>query len=88
MKCPECDGVGFFPISNIAAKVCPQCNGTGKIEQTEQNWLQTYSTEEFAEWLLEHMDCIGCPANQEKCQRQYGACKEVIIEWLQQPHKE
>ena len=70
MKCPECDGVGFFPISNITAKVCPQCNGTGKIKQTEQ------------EWLLEHIRCIDCPANQEKCHRQYGACKEVIMEWL------
>ena len=51
MKCPVCDGRGFFPVSNIATKICQQCNGTGEIEMTNDEWRKTCSAEEFAEWL-------------------------------------
>lgn len=95
MKCKHCDGKGYAyvrtapnPITGCGYKrICDYCHGTGEIKQTEQEWLQTCSTEELAEWLLEHMECIGCPANQEKCHRQYDICKETIMEWLKRPHK-
>ena len=51
MKCTVCDGRGYFPVSNIAAKVCPQCNGTGEIEQTNEEWFCGLSTEEKAETI-------------------------------------
>ncbi len=67
------------------------CGGSGEvsqIEQTNEEWFTSLSTEEKAEWLQEHMDCIGCPASQEKCHRYYDACKEVMMEWLKAVHKE
>ncbi len=54
---------------------------------TNEEWLKSLSTEELAEWFLEHMDCIGCPANCEKCYRYYDACKETIFEWLKEKHE-
>ena len=84
MKCPECKGYG---CEGYSVEECVLCHGKRYVGPlTNDEWRQSCSAEEFAEWLLEHMDCIGCPANQEKCQRQYGACKKVIMEWLQQPH--
>ena len=53
MKCTVCDGRGYFPVSNIAAKVCPQCNGTGEIEQTNEEWFCTLPTEEKADKLTD-----------------------------------
>ena len=87
MKCSVCNGQGFFPISNIAAKVCPQCNGTGEVEQTNDEWRKTCSTEEFADFLFEHGDCIGCPAYREVCARRYDDCKTAFLEWLKEVHE-
>ena len=55
---------------------------------TNDEWRRTCSTEELAEWLQEHADCVGCPANREKCHRYYDACKETMLEWLKEVHKE
>lgn len=82
MICPKCGGGGKV--------YCTMCKGTGLYHEedliTEQEYIQTCTTEQLAEWLQEHMDCVGCPASQEKCHRYYDACKEVMMEWLKQPH--
>ena len=57
-----------------------------KVPMTNEEWFCSLSTEEKAEWLQEHADCIGCPASCEKCHRYYDACKETMLEWLKQPH--
>lgn len=58
------------------------------VEQTNEEWLRQSTTEQLAEFLFEHMDCIGCPASCEKCHRYYDACKEAMLDWLKQPHHE
>ena len=77
MKCTACDGRGYFPLSNIAVKICDRCNGTGEIQQTEQEWLQTASTEQLADVLLRFY-------YQDFCMN----TKRRVIGWLKQPHKE
>lgn len=57
-----------------------------KKPMNNEEHLKSCNTEQLAEWLLVHMDCIGCPASCEKCHRYYDACKETILEWLKQPH--
>ena len=98
MKCPVCDGKGYFPISDIAAKVCPQCNGTGEIEQTNEEWLDRKSTKEKAEWLFKlTYKCYWCgreytprsPSlyNEKECP--FKKCmkdKKDFEKWLKQPH--
>ena len=81
-KCELCDGSGEWVECNLVGRFeCP------KTPKTEQKWLQTATTEQLAEWLLVHMDCVGCPASCKKCHRYYDACKETMLEWLKQPHK-
>ena len=53
MKCSVCNGRGYFPVSNIAAKVCTQCNGTGEIERTNEEWIHQCNTEQLAEKLTD-----------------------------------
>ena len=75
MKCPVCDGKGYFPISDIAAKVCPQCNGTGEIEQTNEKWFCQLPTEEKAKRIINIAVNSNCDY-------------ETIVKWLKKPHKE
>ena len=75
MKCSTCDGKGYFPISDIAAKVCPRCNGSGKEPMmTNDEWRRTCPTEEFAEFL----NFIAFDWNRVD--------KQWVLEWLKQPH--
>jgi len=87
MKCQMCDGKGWTDKTDISVKLCPQCNGTGEVEQTNDEWRKTCSTEEFADFLFEHGDCIGCPAYREVCARRYDDCKTAFLEWLKEVHE-
>ena len=72
---------------------CPICGGTGNTKNiigkplTEQEYLQTCSTEQLAEWITDIVyecrdcdDCMDC---------RLGWCsKDYVVEWLKQPHKE
>lgn len=59
MKCPRCKGCGraivlvkqkdgFYATEQT---VCPECNGKGIVEQTNEEWLRRASTEDVAKWL-------------------------------------
>jgi RecJ-like exonuclease len=80
MKCPVCDGRGFFPVSNIAAKVCPQCNGTGEMQMTNEEWFCQLPTEEKAKWLEDKMTWAA--------QEQGTFTAKGWEMWLKQPHHE
>ena len=74
--------------------ICPKCRGVGRIPfgeepeiYTEQEWLQTASTEQLAEWLADHMKCSKCP-QQNRCNGYHGGCVALMVEWLKQPHRE
>ena len=83
MKCPECDGLGFFPSSNIVAKICPQCNGTGEIEITNEEWLRSATFEEIAGTLYERYT-LGYTGGENGVKMRSIT---EIVEWLKQPRK-
>lgn len=88
MKCPVCDGKGYFPISDIAAKVCPQCNGTGRIEQTNEEWFCDLSTEEKVSALLNLHEKV-----RQKMRTDIGGENsfykgDYYREWLKETHDE
>ena len=83
MKCKACNGTGKIkaidftkPDWKDTEKVCPICCGSGVIEQTNDEWRKTCSTEEFAEFL----EFIVFDWNK--------MTSEDILEWLKQPHTE
>ena len=49
MKCPICDGGGRITSlpSGMPVK-CTRCNGTGEVEQTNEEWFDSLTTEEKA----------------------------------------
>jgi len=66
----------------------PVCD-TFREEQTEEEWLKSLNTKQFAKWLDNLLmrclcrDCNFCPIHKEP----HCTC-EGIEEWLKQPHKE
>ncbi|MBR2248294.1 MAG: hypothetical protein IJ880_14940 [Bacilli bacterium] len=58
-------------------------------EQTEEEWLKSLNTKQFAKWLDNLLmrclcrDCNFCPIHKEP-----NCTCEGIEEWLKQPHKE
>lgn len=65
MKCPECE----------------VCNGTGEVEMTEQEYIQTCDTEQLAKFLMRKARFF------ELAQLRLDSVK-FVIEWLKQPHTE
>lgn len=64
-----------------------ECNCTRPYEivLTEQEWLQTASTEQLAEWIVHLAD--DCTRRHEcnVCNSWFDEMK--VLEWLKQPHK-
>jgi RecJ-like exonuclease len=94
MKCIVCDGRGFFPLSNTAAKICPQCDGTGEIQQTNEEWLKSLNTDEFADFLegvafdSNFRNGIEAEYRREDKDYCYGDRPKIIKAWLKEVHKE
>ena len=107
MKCKICGGTGkvrgyFYEKTGVnkwekvwGDSPCDECNGTGEVEQTEQEWLQTADTEQLAEFLSRVFQarafCEICDIR-KRCKISAG-CKygnkpyrECWKEWLKQPH--
>ena len=95
LKCPACEGTGIIHFRNIH-EICGKCKGIGFIDEepktkkqkTEQEWLQTADTEQLAEWLVEHIDCVNCYCKKDLCSRNHDSCKLTFVNWLKQPHHE
>lgn len=52
MKCPICDGGGrIMSLPSGMPVKCTRCNGTGEIEHTNEEWFNTLTTEEKAEFF-------------------------------------
>ena len=76
MKCERCNGTGRIlePFGNrTIPSGCPICNGTGILEQTNEEWFCSLSTEEKAEWLTDFV------SKQNKNRLEW-------YWWLKQPH--
>ena len=64
MKCPECKGYGY---EGYSVEECVLCHGKGCVGPlTNDEWRQTCSAEEFAEWVSDIIygckdgDCMAC----------------------------
>jgi hypothetical protein len=85
MKCSNCGGTGKeYWNGNVFCNTgfeCDKCNGTGEIElvQTNEEWLDTLSTEEKAKWLEDKMTWAA--------QEQGTFTAKGWEMWLKQPHK-
>ena len=105
MICQKCDGRGKTTEYDGLRKFwcdykCEVCNGTGEV-MTEQEWLQTATTEQLAEFLLKIGEIDEAPipcGDLMECSKNcglYSQCagddvmptnKEIWLEWLKQPH--
>ena len=109
MKCEECGGTGkvqkwfyertgFGKYEKVCGDVkCEWCNGTGEVEQTEEEFIQSCTTEQLADILynffMARTFCHICPENNVcdigyKCKYGTGDKKEDFVLWLKQPHHE
>ena len=83
MKCPRCNGQGF---SVIAKWKCPVCDGKGEVEQTNEEWLRSASTEDVAKWLSKISKYF------HECGKRDVYPKTMYEEdwerWLKEKHKE
>lgn len=81
MKCPICDGGGRITSlpSGMPVK-CTRCNGTGEVEQTNEEWRKNCSAEEFVEWITNTFCCC------DNHPRLKEAVKRDWMKWLKQPH--
>jgi len=61
MKCPRCNGKGYYFVSDFNGEfepACEVCHGKGILDddgkpmQTNEEWLRSCSTEELREFLF------------------------------------
>lgn len=81
MKCEYCNGNGVIINDALRRTSCPVCGGKGDIEQTNEEWFDTLSTEEKADFFCTVQNCLTI----------YGdhiATHEDWVKWLKEPHKE
>ena len=97
MKCPRCKGYGRAIVLvkqkegfyGTEQAVCPECNGKGIVEQTNEGFLRSCTTEELAEALFHIMasnEFTMYLIHTEK--KSVQDIKNVIMEWLQEVHTE
>lgn len=96
MKCPNCGGTGVIHFRNIHV-LCGKCQGIGFIDDepkpkkqseklmTEQEYIQTCTTEQLAEVLADVSLWIH-PFMKQK--NRFELLKKQFYEWLKQPHHE
>lgn len=102
MKCKYCNGTGkirgyFYEKTGVnkwekvwGDSPCDECDGTGEIQQTEQEYIQTCNTEQLAEFIIAvRKGCVyaDCPNGETPCMSCKDGCDiDKLVEWLKQPH--
>lgn len=83
MICKNCNGTGYYDL--YMENKCPVCHGTGKIEETNEEWFCNLPTWEKAHFLS--TECARA-----MCEQQLKITKRNGIDywnmWLKQPRKE
>ena len=86
MKCPKCGRTGKeYWNGNVFCNTgfeCDKCNGTGNVEQTNEEWRKTCSAEEFAESLTKVVLNMVSWNNDPRP----SEVRNVLKTWLKQPH--
>ena len=61
-----------------------------KVEQTNEEWFCSLSTEEKADFMSRVLGCSNCPIPKDgrSCMGTYSGCWHEITKWLKQPHTE
>ena len=91
MKCPNCGGTGKeYWNGNVFCNTgfeCDKCHGTGEVEQTNEEWFCSLSTEEKAKEFvaIQLQECDSCEVITDKM---IQSCFNRWKEWLKQPHHE
>ena len=103
MKCKNCDGTGkvVHPMMSMNGDdytgeweqhECEMCGGTGEIQQTEKEYIQTCNTEQLAEFIIAvRKGCVyaDCPNGETPCMSCKDGCDiDKLVVWLKQPHHE
>lgn len=87
MRCKACNGTGYVAACVYESDEigfvdknyeCAVCHGTGQIEQTNEEWFCSLSTEAKAIWLEEKMT--------QAAQEQGTFTAKGWVKWLKQPH--
>ena len=86
MKCQLCDGKGEYMHQCGGYRPCEHCNGTGKIEATNEEWFCGLSTEEKAKFFVMIEMTAMHPIKRGAVDMEKFI--EEVVEWLKQPHKE
>lgn len=99
MKCPCCNGTGRTPMVTIVKTdsglpcdfPCIECDGTGEVEMTNEYFLQTATTEQLAEFIVNMtlLDKYKLYDRMESAEYEQGigiGAKKVIVEWLKEKH--
>jgi hypothetical protein len=99
MKCSNCGGTGKeYWNGNVFCNTgfeCDKCNGTGEIElvQTNEEWLKSLNTDEFADFLegvafdSNFRNGIEAEYRREDKDYCYGDRPKIIKAWLKEVHK-
>lgn len=86
MICTVCWGKGWKRGDCHEKVTCPACGGSGKVEQTNEEWFCTLSTEEKAKVLYK----IAKDDFKELRKLFYGVANDdcdAVAMWLKQPHR-
>ena len=82
MKCPYCDGKGYYYQESSYGMELVQCNCQNKM--TNEEWIKSLDTEQLAKWLSNHNAFIyECGQKQNIPKVMY---EEDLEWWLKQPH--
>ena len=91
MKCKFCGGSGknYWGLNGVPYPLllCPVCNGTGQIEQTNKEYMQTCNAEELGCFICEnffHGACGEC----RFCEKTELRHHCILGDWLKEKHKE
>jgi len=88
MKCPNCDGGGIMFAFGGGGYPCKNCNGTGQIEQTNEEWLKSLDTEGLVDHLYEVHKGGNTVERQAWIEKRKERVKMQIRGWLKAVHKE
>ena len=75
MICPDCGGKGGDTYDVFGWVKCRTCNGTGEVEQTNDEWLRTLPADEQVKEVLSH----GFMTEKRTA--------EEFVKWLEEKHE-
>ena len=85
MKCPTCESCEYTQYCG-ATEIMRKCERHNKkVEQTNEEWFCTLSTEEKADKLTDFSFWLVPTIPTEDKREQI---RKKIVEWLKQPHRE